>query len=67
MGPRLSVKLVKRSVPCVDPFPTVNFSEYKLARSLGTTIEPSASVPKAIGAIPAATDTAEPEEDDPVV
>lgn len=67
IGPRLSVNLVKGSVPCVDAFPTVNFSEYKLARSLGTTIEPSVSVPKASGAMPAATDTAEPEEDPPGV
>lgn len=67
MGPRPSVERVKGSVPCVDAFSTVNFSQYKLARSLGAIVEPSVSVPKASGAIPAATDTAEPEEDDPGV
>ena len=45
--------------------PTVGFRQYNAARPPGKTIEPSVSVPMETGASPAATETADPEEDPP--
>lgn len=44
---------------------TVGFKQYKAARVPGNMIEPSVSVPIATVDNPAATDTAEPEEEPP--
>jgi hypothetical protein len=45
--------------------PTVGLRQYSAAREPGKTIEPLVSVPMETGANPAATETAEPEEDPP--
>ena len=49
--------------PSLETVPTDGFSPYKPARQAGSTMEPSVSDPTLIGAKPAATPAALPDED----
>jgi hypothetical protein len=67
MGPAVSVNVVYGRVPSRGRDPIVALSAYILARSDGTTMEPSVSVPIATGANPAETPTVLPDEEPPGV
>lgn len=54
-------------MPSPGTKPRVGFSVYNPARVAGTTKEPSVSVPIETGASPAATATAEPDDEPPVL
>lgn len=52
-----------RQMPDMSTLPTVGLMVYKAARVAGEMSEPIESVPSAMGAYPAETPTAEPEEE----
>lgn len=54
-------------IPLPGIRPRVGFRVYNAARLAGRTREPSVSVPIETGASPALTDTADPDEDPPVL
>lgn len=54
-------------MPSPGTMPKVGFSVYNAARVAGSTRKPSVSVPIEIGASPAATETAEPDDEPPVL
>lgn len=60
MPPTVSKQAVTSIIPVKGTEPGVSFSAYKAATADGDTIDPEVSVPRAIGAKPHATPTADP-------
>lgn len=65
MGPAESHNLEIGTMPEMETIPMVGLRVYKAALLAGMVREPFVSVPIATGAYPAATPTAEPEEEPP--
>jgi hypothetical protein len=63
IGPTVSKRRESGITPAVGTRPTVGLIAYKEALVAGVMIDPTVSVPRATGAKPALTDTAEPVEE----
>ena len=61
----VSIERQAGTMPRADTLPMVGFSPTMLPNAAGTRPDPAVSVPSAIGTIPAATATADPDDDPP--